>query len=196
MKIKEAVDVHGFDVTQYVIEKLLEVKMNGSFRKLVVRYISQSAISDDLGRIMSVDICENEIYTQKDDEKWQMRISVEFDRPNRFLYIDPKTWEVLYTPEQFIDILIDRIRAGKYKALGLCVKLYKSLGQNRYIAQLFDDYFIVKSQYTFRYEIDKRFKHEWIVFERDLSPNGFESNVELTKVSKERAMVEVVKNEI
>jgi len=152
---------------------LLEKTRNENVKKIVVGWVSRSYLEKELGKLSYIQICEHEITSEKDHNRWQERIQI------------IPVGEIVYyydkTKEEFRNIndVINDLKNINDCQISVCVKIIKKMGDKKYLVKLFDRFFILKTNISLKYEINKKFKHEWFLVvdkERDIFPEFIEVN--------------------
>jgi len=134
--------------------EMLEKTAKTNPNKLVVGWISSTPIKNELGKISYIQICEHEIHSGKDFDRWQERIQI---NPQEIVYnYDREKGEI----RDFKEVLKDIKKCNKFY-IAVCIKIIKKIKDREYLVKLLGKNFILRTEINLKYDLNRRFMHDW-----------------------------------
>ena len=161
--------------------ELLEKTYKENYRKLTVAWVSRTHFEKELGKVSYIQICENEINSKKDFDRWQERIHISPQEIIKYYDVEKGKFR------KFEDVLND-IKKCKLFSITICVKVLKKIANREYLVKLLDKYFIVKSKYDFPIERNSKYKYEWLYVCDDKNNRESILTNEIFEISKDEAL--------
>lgn len=143
---------------------LLERAAEENPRTIVISRVVQSDRPDEIGKLAYIQICEHEIESKNEFDKWQERIQIDPIERSIQCYIEGKGLRDIK------EIIKELKELNEYR-IGACVSILKKLNNGEYLVKLFNNFFIVRTGLLIR---EKESMHRWFVVRNDRDPDMIE----------------------
>ncbi|ADC64696.1 hypothetical protein Ferp_0522 [Ferroglobus placidus DSM 10642] len=152
---------------------MLERTWKENYKRISVTWVYESAVPDEIGKITYVEICEREINSQKDLQRWQERLQM---YPLELVSFLDENEDM----RNFKDILDDLKRCERFR-IDACIKIVKKVKERLYLATLLGDSYLLKllpegrKQLVFDVFPDR--KYQWVRLHSDSEDDIFTDTV-------------------
>lgn len=130
-------------------------------RRIVIGWTRHSYRSDDIGKVGYIQVCEHEIFSERDNDRWQ-----------EWVQVDPIEKRVSYCSEdgdpRDVNEIIGELKELNEYRIGICAKILKKLNDTELIVKVLDRFFLVRTDFLVR---EKENMHRWFLVRNDRDPS-------------------------